>query len=472
MNLVVTNSTVSSLPFSLQRGPDALVSINAARHFLQQAAFGPTSAEAANVQQLGFQGWLNQQYAMGKITNYNGIGSQNGFSTFFLTSAVNQPDQLRQRVAFALSQITVTSLNKNIWTTTTAPFEEMLMSDAFTNYRQILSDVTLAPAMGQFLDMANNPKANASNTILPNENYAREVMQLFSIGTFLLNQDGTRQLDAGGNPIPTYDQSTIANFAKVFSGWTYAPATPGGQIIWGSYINPSAPMVPYQPMHDITQKTLLQYSTPPGVLTTLPAGQSAQTDLTEALDNIFYHPNTAPFISKQLIQHLVKSNPTPAYVARVAAAFNDNGLGVRGDMKAVVTAILTDPEARQNDLPGMTQTKDGHLQEPIVYLAGILRAMGATVDNTNYFAYDLGNMSQDIYNAPSVFNYFSPSYVVPGFGVVRARSSRSTHPTAPFIATTSFRISSAPIATTSIVMDRAPWWTSRRLLISPELRRP
>jgi uncharacterized protein (DUF1800 family) len=310
----------------------------------------------------------------------------------------------------------VTSITKNIWTTTTAPFEEMLMNDAFSNFRQILNDVTLAPAMGQFLDMANNSKANANNTILPNENYAREVMQLFTIGTVRLNPDGSKQLDASNNPIATYDQSTVANFAKVFTGWTYAPPA-GGNVVWGSFINPGAPMVPYPPMHDTTAKTLLQYTAPAGVLTALPAGQSAQTDLAEGLDNIFNHPNVGPFICRQLIQHLVKSNPTPGYVHRVAAVFNNNGLGVRGDMQAVISAILLDQEARQNDQPGMTQAKDGHLQEPILFLAGFLRAMGAYVDNTNYFGFDLFNQNQDIYNAPSVFNYFSPGYQVPTFGI-------------------------------------------------------
>src|SRR5262249_46194852 len=161
-----------------------------------------------------------------------------------------------------------------IWTTTTAPFEEMLMTDAFSNFRQILNDVTLAPAMGQFLDMANNAKANAAGTTLPNENYAREVLQLFTIGTAMLNLDGSRQLDALNTPIPPYTQATIANFAKVFTGWTYASPS-GGSPVWGAYINPNAPMVPYQAMHDTTAKTLLQYAAPPGVLTSLPAGQSA-----------------------------------------------------------------------------------------------------------------------------------------------------------------------------------------------------
>ncbi len=417
-NLVVSNGPIASAPFPVQVGvTNPQVSLNTARRFLQQAAFGPTSAEAANVQQLGLNGWLSQQFSMPKVSNYQGLGNQYGFSTHFLTNAVNQPDQLRQRVSFALSQIFVVSLVKNIWNTTTGPFEEMLLTDGFSNFRQILNDVTLAPAMGQFLDMANNPKANAANTVLPNENYAREVLQLLSIGTVMLNQDGTKQLDAGGNPIPSYDQNTIANFAKVFTGWTNSPSTPGGPVVWGAYMNPNAPMVAYAPMHDLTQKTLLQYNAPPGVFTTLAAGQNAQTDLAQALDNIFYHPNTAPFISKQMIQHLVKSNPTSAYVQRVAAKFNDNGMGVRGDMQAVITAILTDSEARTNDQPGMTQAKDGHLQEPILFLAGFLRALGATVNDQNYYSSELAKLNQDIFNAPSVFNYFSPGYVVPGFGV-------------------------------------------------------
>ena len=417
-NLVVNNGAIASLPFSVQVGVvNPQVSVNAARRFLQQAAFGPTSGEATQVQLLGINGWLNQQFALPKSTNYQNMGNQNGFGARFLSNSVNQPDQLRQRVSLALSEIFVVSLVKNIWTTTTGPYEEMLLTDSFSNFRQILNDVTLAPAMGQFLDMANNGKANATNTVLPNENYAREVLQLFSIGTVMLNPDGTKQLDASNNPIPSYDQSTIANFAKVFTGWTNAPNIVGGPVIWGSYINPNLPMVPYAAMHDTMAKALLQYSVPAGVFTTLAAGQSPQTDLVQALDNIFNHPNVGPFMAKQLIQHLVKSNPTPGYVQRVASAFNDNGGGVRGDMKAVITAILTDSEARTNDQPGLTQAKDGHLQEPVLFLAGFLRALGATVNDQNYYTSELANLNQDVFNAPSVFNYFSPGYVIPGFGL-------------------------------------------------------
>jgi len=419
-SITVNNGPVASQPLVVPLGiQNPQVSINAARHFLQQAAFGPSANDVANVQQLGFQAWLAQQYASPKTSTYADIvSSQGGLPQRFLTDAVNQPDQLRQRVAFALSEILVTSINTLIWNQTVAPYQEMLMSDAFGNYRQILQDVTLSPAMGTYLNMANNAKANGNNTVLPNENYAREVLQLFSIGTNLLDSYGNPQLDASGNRIPTYTQATISQFAKVFTGWAYAPTTPGGQPNWGGYINPAAPMVPVDAYHDQTSKTLLNYTPPAGVLTVLPANQSTVTDLQQGLDNIFYHPNVGPFISKQLIQHLVKSNPSPQYVGRVAAVFNDDGTGVRGNMQAVISAILLDQEARQNDVPGAMQPSDGHMQEPILFLAGFLRSLGAYVDDTNYYPYDLTNMGQDIYNPPSVFNYFSPGYVVPGFGLL------------------------------------------------------
>jgi len=256
--------------------------------------------------------------------------------------------------------------------TLSAPSTVALLSGSFGgSVHAGTNDVTLAPAMGQFLDMANNSKANANNTILPNENYAREVIQLFTIGTVLLNPDGSKQLDSSNNPIATYDQSTVANFAKVYTGWTYAPAA-GGNIVWGAYINPSAPMVPYPPMHDTTAKTLLQYSAPAGVFTSLPAGQSAQTDLAEALDNIFYHPNVGPFISKQLIQHLVKSNPTPAYVQRVAAAYLKPSNRTMGEFipeakpDRVEVSAKTDVAALVKDYKGDAALAAGEAFDPSV----------------------------------------------------------------------------------------------------------
>jgi uncharacterized protein (DUF1800 family) len=285
-------------------------------------------------------------------------------------------------------------------------FQNMLLSDAFTNYRQIMADVTLSPAMGQYLDMANNAMANASTGSLANENYARELMQLFTIGTQMLNPDGSVQLGSDGLAVPTYSQATIAEFARVYTGWTYAP-NPGQPVQWGAYISSNGPMVAYAPEHDTGSKQLLN-----GYVA--PAGVSPQQDLNNALDNIFNHSNVGFFVGKQLIQHLVKSNPSLGYVSRVAAAFNNNGHGVRGDMQATIAAVLLDSEARANDIGGNDQPTDGHLQEPALFITGTIRAFGGLMSTQNYYEWDLVNLGQDLFNAASVFNYYSPTYGVPG----------------------------------------------------------
>jgi uncharacterized protein (DUF1800 family) len=407
VNLIVNNGPISSAPYLVQVGiSNPQVSAAGARRFLEQAAFGPTPADALHVQQIGFQAWINEQLAMPPVSNYSAVASQGGMATALLTNAVTNSDQLRQRVGFALSQIFVTSLNKLIWNQAMVPYQQMLLGDAFVNYRQLLNDVTLSPGMGQYLDMANNAKANAAQNIVANENYAREVLQLFSLGTKILNADGTAQLDSNNLPVPVYSQFTITEFARVFTGWTYTPA-PGNPIVWGAYVTQNGPMVPYAPMHDTGAKTLLNAFVSP-------AGLSAPQDLKNALDNIYNHPNVGPFIGTLLIQHLVKSNPSPAYVQRVSAVFADNGQGVRGDMGAVVTAILLDPEARANDNGGNDQVSDGHLQEPALLIAGMVRAFGGQMTLQNYFSFDLVTLNQDIFNAPSVFNYYSPSFRAPG----------------------------------------------------------
>lgn len=406
-NMTVSNGSTVSKPFPVQVGlTNAQVSAAAARRFLEQAAFGPTPTDAANVQSLGFQGWLNQQFTTPTVSSYSSItSSQGGMPALFLTNAVMNSDQLRQRVAFALSQIFVTSIAKLIWNDNMVLYQDMLLNDAFTNYRQIMADVTLSPAMGQYLDMANNAMANSATGSLANENYARELMQLFTIGTQMLNQDGSVQI-SNGLPIPTYSQSTIGEFARVYTGWTYAPAA-GQPVQWNAYITSNGPMVPYPAEHDSGSKQLLN-----GYVS--PAGITPLQDLNNALDNIFNHPNVGPFVGKLLIQHLVKSNPSPAYISRVAAAFNDNGQGVRGDMQAVLTAILVDPEARANDSGGSDQATDGHLQEPALFIAGMIRAFGGQMSTQNDFPWDLVNLDQDLFNSPSVFNYYSPTYAVPG----------------------------------------------------------
>jgi len=423
LNLTVANGASVSAPFPVQAGnPNAVVTAAAARRFLERAAFGPTSADAAHVQAIGPQAWIAEQFNMPQVSNYNVVsGSQGGMGSHFLTNAVMNSDQLRQRVAFSLSQIFVTSIQKLIWNTNMVSFQNMLLADSFTNYRQIMKDVTVSSAMGQYLDMANNAKAVPGTDQVANENFARELMQLFTIGTKMLNPDGSVQVDGSGTPLPTYSQFTVTEFARVFTGWTYAPA-PGGAVQWGAYIN-SYGLAPVAGYHDNSvspaagvgatgpSKYLLAAS-PVGALpgTSL----TAQQDLDNALDNIFNHPNMGPFVGKLLIQHLVKSNPSPAYIARVAAAFNGTNNAPRGDMKNLIAAILLDPEATANDNGGNDQAYDGHLQEPALFVPGIYRAFGGTMSDQNYFSWDFSNMSQDLFNAPSVFNYYSPSYHING----------------------------------------------------------
>jgi uncharacterized protein (DUF1800 family) len=281
----------------------------------------------------------------------------------------------------------------------------MLQKDAFGNFATLLNDVTLSPTMGHYLDMVNNDKPDPNSGREPNENYAREILQLFSIGLAELNPDGTPQLDGNGIPVPTYTQDTIIGFAHVFTGWTY-PTKPGNQA---KFFNPEyygGPMIPIDSHHDTGTKLLLN-----GV--TLPAGGTTQSDLTAALQNIFSHPNVGPFISKQLIQHLVTSNPTPDYVSRITAVFNDNGSGVRGDMKAVVNAILMDAEARRGDDATQLQSSDGHLKEPVLFMLNLLRAMNATSDGSNLDNY-ASNMKEEPFESPTVFNFYPPDNAIPG----------------------------------------------------------
>jgi uncharacterized protein (DUF1800 family) len=324
---------------------------------------------------------------------------------------LSAPDQLRQRVAFALGQTFVIAGDKINTPQAFTPYLDLLDSDAFTNYRQIMKDVTLSPAMGHYLDMVNNDKPNSTGTTHANENYARELMQLFTIGTSLLNEDGSPVLDSSGNPIPTYTQDVVQAFARAYTGWTY-PTQPGMTTATHNPAYWNGPMVAVDSNHDTNSKQLLQYA---GVSAggLLPSGQTAEQDLDGALDNIFNHPNVPPFVAKRLIQHLVTSNPSTAYVQRIADVFKNDGAGVRGDMKAIITAILLDPEARRGDDPSQVAANDGHLQEPILYMAALLRAFRATTDGSN-LAGQGGTMGQTALFPASVFNFFSPNFVISG----------------------------------------------------------
>ena len=424
VNLVVSNGAVSSQPFPVQVGvPNAVVSSAAARRFLEQASFGPTPTDASHVQTIGFQAWINEQFAMAPVSNYNAIAgnSQGGMPAVFLANAVTNPDQLRQKVAFALSQIFVVSFQTIIWDPDMIPYQTMLFNDAFTSYPQILNDVTLSPAMGEYLNMANNAVANPAAGTVANENYAREIMQLFSLGTKLLNMDGSAQTNANG-PIPTYGQKDVTELARVFTGWTYAPKVAGGNPVWGAYINSSGPMVPYPSEHDFGAKTLVG-----GYMAA--QGLSPQADLQGALTNLATHPNAAPFFSKLMIQHLVKSNPSPTYIQRVATVF----VQTNGDMKALITAILLDTEARANDEGGADLPSDGHMQEPALFLTGLVRAFGGQMTPQNYYTSDLAGMGQDLFDAPSVFNYYSPGYVAAGTGGLQAPELQVYNPNSSIV---------------------------------------
>jgi len=316
---------------------------------------------------------------------------------------VTAPDALRQRVAFALSEIFVVS--DNVDSLIINPFAlsgyyDMLLKNAFGNFRNLLRDVTLHPAMGIYLSHVNNRKSDPANNIFPDENYAREVMQLFSIGLFELNLDGSQKLDSDGRPIATYTNTEIREFAKIFTGLSFG----GPNAAFGNPLPDFlSPMQMFEAQHEAGQKRLLNG-------TVVPAGQSGVADIESALDNLFHHPNVGPFIGKQLIQRLVTSNPSPAYIERVARAFNGDITGVRGDMRAVIRAILTDPEAIA--LPSAA-SNFGKLREPVVRYASLLRQFGASSDdgfiaNTGYFVQELGK--QHPLSAPSVFNFFLPAH--------------------------------------------------------------
>jgi len=337
----------------------------------------------------------------------------------FFQNALTQPDQLRQRVAFALHKIIpVSGRDLNNEPSWVQPYLSIYDQNAFGNFRNILLQITLNPAMGNYLDMAGNSKA------APNENYAREVMQLFSVGVDQLNPDGTPALDANGNRIPTYDQATITNLARVFTGWniTSTSVTLNGQAQnVPDYITPM-PLVNNTNTYDIGQKTLLNGQVLPACTNcTNTANFKAYktAELGAAIDNLFNHQNTGPYLCREMIHQLVTSNPSPAYVGRCSAAFANNGSGVRGDLKAMILAILLDIEAR-GDVK--TDPNFGHLREPILLVTNILRIFSATSDyslagsfRTNSF---VGELQQDLFNPPTVFSYFPADYGVPSTDLV------------------------------------------------------
>ena len=403
--------------------PPTQVELEDASRFAAQATFGLDYAAIEALAVEGKSAWIDRQFSL-PVSDHVSIVSDlvqrrdaGEFAQFetdieylilfrrlaWWHRTVTAPDELRQRVAFALSQIFVVS--DNVDDLIVNPFAlsvyyDMLLGNAFGNFRDLLRDVSLNPAMGIYLSHVNNRRSDPANNVFPDENYAREVMQLFSIGLFELNIDGSRQLDVNGRPIPTYSNVEIREFAKIFTGLSFG--VPGG-----FFGNPEpwflSPMQMFDAEHEPGQKNLLNG-------TIVPAGQTGMQDFEAAIDNLFNHPNVGPFIGKQLIQRLVTSNPSAAYIERVARAFNGDATGVRGDMRAVIRAVLLDPEATAAPDPG---TNFGKLREPVVRRAAILRQFGARsadgfIANTGYFVQELGK--QHPLSAPSVFNFFLPAH--------------------------------------------------------------
>lgn len=396
-------------------------SVDASR-FLTQASFGLQSTqEVEALQARGFEGWLQDQFNLPATSHVafldtwlSRTGRKNASDEASYEAVWQQwlwsGDSLRQRAVWALLQVFVISnIAPDLRPYAMSSYMDMLGRNAFGNYRQLLEDVALHPAMGYYLNMLESEKENPEQGTHPNENFAREVLQLFSIGLVKLNTDGTVKTE-GGLPVPTYDEAVVRGFAKAFTGWSFGGLDNTNAKKFHNHDETNdafwvVPMQPWAAFHDTSSKTLLDG-------TVLPAGQSAEQDMKAALDCIFNHPNVGPFFCRQLIQRLVTSNPSPAYLGRVAAVFNDNGQGVRGDLKAVWRAILLDAEARGDDAP--QRSGFGKQREPVVRFANFLRALGAN-SNSGYNEIDYldsadNALGQSPLLAPSVFNFYSPNY--------------------------------------------------------------
>lgn len=396
-------------------GPDYQVNSRDALRLAQQATFGANQTLVEEIRRAGIEPWIDQQLTLTDST-YQDLANEvvstsfcrdmpnqcriDHFTAFrlqmrFFQNAMDNPDQLRQRVAWALSQILVVSEREVEINYALARYQQMFLDNAFGNYRDILEGVARSPTMGDYLDMVN------SRAIAPNENFPRELMQLFSLGEARLNRDGTPVLDGEGRAIPAYTESDVVALSRALTGWVY-PSRPGELP---SFNNPryyNADMSVYASEHDSGPKTFLGSG--------LIGGQGAEADLEQVIDIIFNHPNVPPFISRQLIQHLVTSNPSPAYVDRVAAVFENNGQGVRGDLRAVVRAILTDTEARN---PSPDPNRAGRLREPVLLATSVMRLIGAESDGYVYLR-RLGGLGQVPFESPSVFNFYPPDYALPG----------------------------------------------------------
>ena len=408
-------------------GPPPVVrpTVSEASRFLAQASFGANDAEIATISTSSYSDWLNAQIALPigtthlqqmdtrltelRATNPSATLNSTQFYESFYKQAVSNPDQLRQRVKFALSQILVVSYNSNIDARSLASYYDMLGKNAFGNFRTLLEDVTYHPAMGRYLTYLANQKENSATGRSPDENYAREVMQLFTIGLYELNSDGSVKTDLFGNTTPTYTNADIQGLARVFTGLSWYHPSPTNTTFGGGNRNPESAvraMIAYANYHSTSEKKFL------GV--TIPASTTVDTnnDVKIALDTLFNHPNTPSFISKQLIQRLVTSNPSNDYVRRVSQVFINNGNGVRGDLSAVIKAILLDTEARSLS----TDVTYGKIREPVIRLTHFMRAFEATSTSNNWRMTSTSaqtSLNQSPLTSASVFNFYRPGFIPP-----------------------------------------------------------
>jgi uncharacterized protein (DUF1800 family) len=410
-----------------------------AARFILKASLAATEAEIADIRSVGFVAWLDKQ--MDIPISQSGVAwlssrgydqvtvdeyyNQNQFADYMVwNQLIASPDPVRKRLAYALSQFFVVSTNgiEIQWqSNAVAAYWDVLNRNALGNFRQLLEDVTLNPAMGVYLSTLDNRKEDTRTGRVPDENYAREVMQLFTIGLNELNNDGTKKIGTTGQPIETYTNSDVSNLARVFTGYSYDYAN---LVRTPSVRFPSQSVAPVEsvirPMtSDTTRWSRPQTTSEHSMLektflgTTIPANTDAPTSMKLALDALFNHPNVGPFFSKQMIQRLVTSNPSAGYVDRVAKIFNNNGSGVRGDLRAVFKAILLDDEA--TNATGLTSPTFGKVREPVLRFTQWARNFGATSRTGNWTIANLSNpgtsLGQSPLRAPSVFNFYRPGYV-------------------------------------------------------------
>lgn len=387
----------------------------AAARFADQVSFGATPALVAEIQSKGFERWIDDQFALpvSKIDNspiaqYDSQAPGEGdrvwrFATRQIyTSFLNAPDQLRRRVSWALSQYIVTAQNK-VEPYGSLSYSNFLQQHAFGNYGDLIRAVTINPAMGVYLDnLENRPTSEECRWCAPNENYARELMQLFTLGVVKLDLDGSTQRDGAGRPVETYSQKDVEELARALTGWRF-----NGDFEQGNFRRYDGELVPdtWRAAHDRGAKTVLGRS--------FPANAEARQELETIVSLLMSHQNIAPFVSLRLIQHLVTSDPSPAYIARVATVFRNNGQGVAGDMKAVIKAVLLDQEARRGDGSGSGTPVFGKMREPVLWYTAFLRGLGCKRELTAPEGWVVVP-SQAPFNPGSVFSFYMPTDRAPG----------------------------------------------------------